>query len=248
MRTLFRSEEETTPSGILKVGDTDFQPAMHANRISEVVMLPDELYFSLAWTRYNRELTESMPWRTDMQIKVGDMVWHDYMNSLNCCVIDVEDSDEQYKLLNYYDLYVAKRKILNMSVDQLQGNIISGYGYTFMEEESMVFSVIPLNGYVLCKEVMEERGSEMDVLDKHVDKRFGEVAFVGKKNYGYLRERIGRPPIEKDFDGEMNLVLGDIIVKKNPNIHIMLEDPLHTRFNKKIMYFITQRKNIYAKL
>jgi hypothetical protein len=262
---LFKSEEDTTPSGIIKVGDTDFQPAMHANRISEVVMVPEELYYGLVWHKRRNDATESMPWRTDMDLQVGDIVWHDYMNSLNCPVIDVEDSDEQYKLLNYYDLYVAKRKIpyvakrkipyMNFTEEVMfYGEerklvVYDGMGpFQYANENGEMFAIIPLNGYVLCEEVKETRSSELDVLDPHVDKKYGKVAFLGKKNYGYRRERIKDAPIEKDFDGEMDLVPGDVIVKKRPEIHIMLEDPLHARFNGDTLYFVIQRKDIYAKV
>ena len=255
VKTLDKNEDSRTPSGIYKVGDTDFNPAKHANRISEVIMVPDTLYYGLTWHKVYPKASESMPWRTDMELQVGDIIWHDYMNSLNCAVIDVDDErDEQYKLLNYYDIYVAKRKIVldvwaEGEYHDSRGScvIMNGVRYGGIMEGEDIIAVIPLNGYVLCEEVLEERKSSMDVLEKHVDQRFGRVAFMGKKNYGYRRERIRKPPVEMDFDGDMDLTPGDIIVKKNPKIHIMLEDPVHCRFNCDTMYFVIQRKDIYGK-
>jgi len=235
-----RNEEATTPSGVLKVGDIDFQPAVHANRISEIIMVPDTLNYHLAWHKRRPGISESMPWKTEVEIQPGDIVWHDYMDSLNCPMIITDDEpEERYKLLNYYDLYVAKRKISGKTT-------ISGpYSTSFNIEEAHV--VIPLNGYLLCEEVLEERQGKFDVLDKHVDKRLGKIAFIGKKNEQYRWEQIGKPPKGIDKDGNEILEVGDIIIKKNPDIHIMLEDTLHARFNKSKLYFIIQRKDIYAK-
>lgn len=249
VRTMYDNEEDVTPSGIIKVGDTDWEPAAHANRISEVVMLPNTLYYGLKWHKKFPNATESMPWRTDIQIQVGDIVWHDYMNSLNCPILDVDDEPGvQYKLLNYYDLYVVKRKEESaVSIVLNPGETFYYNGETYIIENEGMNKIIPLNGYVLCEEVLEEQKGDMDVLEKHIDKRYGRVAFVGKPNYGYRCERIKQPPIEKDKDGDMGLVPGDVIVKKNPQIHIMLEDALHARFNGDTLYFIIQRKDIYAK-
>ena len=239
MRTVDKNEEAVTPAGIIKIGDTDWKPSAHANRISEIVMVPDTLYYGLVWHVKYPNAPESMPWRTDIQIKPGDIVWHDYMNSLNCPIINVDDEPgEQYKLLNYYDLYVAKRKIGSHTRYKVMQYVV---------ENGQALEVIPLNGYVLCEEVLQERDGDLDVLDKHVDKKLGKVAFISNKNYEYRWEQIKAPPKGTDKDGNEILEVGDIIIKMNPDIHIMLEDPIHARFNKNTLYFIIQRKDIYAK-
>ena len=236
-----RNEEATTPSGVIKIGDIDFQPAAHANRISEIIMAPDTLNYHLAWHKRRPGISESMPWKTEVQLQPGDIVWHDYMDSLNCPMIIADDEpNERYKLLNYYDLYVAKRyKHPGYMIDE----------QIFFGEEHKVenFRIIPLNGYLLCEEVLQERISKLDVLDKHVDKKLGKIAFIGKKNEAYRWEQIGGPPKGTDKDGTEILEVGDIIIKKNPKIHIMLEDPLYARFNGSKLYFIIQRKDVYAK-
>lgn len=241
-----KNEESQTPAGIWKITDTDWQPAVHANRISEIVMVPDELHYHLAWHKKKPEVAESMPWKTDMQVQVGDIVWHDYMDSLNCPIIIVRDEpDEQYKLLNYYDLYVAKRSTsLSASPDN---DLLYMNGVHLMVKNRTVFEIIPLNGYVLCEEVMEEKQGDLDVLDQHVNKKLGKVAFIGQKNYEYRWEQIKKPPKGRDLDGEDILEVGDVIVKKRPDIHIMLEAPEHAKFNGSKMYFVTQRRNIYGK-
>jgi len=249
-RVVDRNEEATTPSGVLKVGDIDFQPAVHANRISEIIMVPDTLNYHLAWHKRRPGISESMPWKTEVEIQPGDIVWHDYMDSLNCPMIIADDEPgERYKLLNYYDLYVAKRIITDAHNGDSNNNtiFISPDGHRCFIEDGKIMWIIPLNGYLLCEEVLEERQGKFDVLDKHVDKRLGKIAFIGKKNEQYRWEQIGKPPKGIDKDGNEILEVGDIIIKKNPDIHIMLEDILHARFNGSKLYFIIQRKDIYAK-
>lgn len=247
-RTVDKNEESRTKAGLYKVGDTDFQPAKHANRISEVVMVPDTLYFGLTWHKVYPHATESMPWRTEQQLLPGDIIWHSYMDSLNCPMITCEDEpEEEYKLLNYYDIYVAKREIAQMSSSTgFTQSFNYGNEQYIKNGNSEIYLIVPLNGYILCEEVKEEKLGDLDVLDKHIDQRFGKVAFIGKK-VTYRRERIGKPPVERDFDGDDEFVPGDIIIKKNPKIHILLEDPLHCRFNGNTLYFVIQRKDIYAK-
>jgi len=220
-------------------------------------MVPDTLYYNMVWHKRYPNAPESMPWRTDVQLLPGDIVWHSYLDSLNCPVIDVDDEPgEQYKLLNYYDLYVAKRKIDMINYSGWSqwggGTVPDGVSWAYCGKQYLstkgdTFQVIPLNGYVLCEEVMEERKGAMDVLEKHVDKTRGIVAFVGLPNYGYRRERTRKPPEERDFDSGVDVVPGDVIIKKNPDIHIILEEATYARFNGTKLYFLIQRRDIYAK-
>ena len=47
LKTLFKNTEAETPSGILKIADTDWNPAAHADRIGEVVATPKRLPFEV---------------------------------------------------------------------------------------------------------------------------------------------------------------------------------------------------------
>jgi len=205
IRTAIRNEDRTTKGGVYYIApsETDWRPAEHTNRISEVVLPPKKLNFSNRPTDY-----DSMPWDADVEIKAGDIVWHDFMAVHNCPVI-LSDAqpDEEYKLVNYQDLYVVKR-----------------------DEE-----IIPLNGYCLCEEVSEERLSDMQVTDSKVDKRFGKVAYLGKPNREYR---------QSTFTDDAEVAVGDIIIKRKPDIHILLESEEHRQLDK--MYFIIQRKDIYG--
>ena len=159
VRTAYRNEEVMSEGGIILIAgtETDWRPAEHTNRISEVVVIPERLNFSNRPTDY-----DSMPWDTDIQIQVGDLVWHDFMAVHNCVnVVADNQPDEEYKLLNYQDLYVVKRG-----------------------EE-----IIPLNGYCLCEEVLEKRLSDMQVTDPKVDNRFGKVVYLAEPNREYRQSK-----------------------------------------------------------
>ena len=214
MRRVFDNLEDTTEHGIIKAVDPSFRPNVHADRISEVVMVPEGLYYYPGLYKH-KKATESIDWDTDMELLPGDIVWHNFMELTDTYNIKVRDDKALYKLLRYEDIYLAKRG-----------------------EE-----LIMLNGYCLCEEVLRERLSEFDVLDRDIDKNIGRVVLVGKRNRSY-RVRSGI----RDLDGDDMLKVGDIIVKRRPDVHIRLEEDVHARFplGEKKMYFIIQRRDIFA--
>ena len=213
VRRVYDNLEDTTPAGIIKAVDPSFRPNVHADRISEVVMVPEGLYYYPPMYKY-KQATESIDWDTDMELRVGDIVWHTFMELSDTYNIKVRDSGELYKLLRYEDFYLAKRG-----------------------EE-----LIMLNGYVLCEEVLRDRLGALDVLEREVDTTLGRVALLGNRNRAY-RIRGGA----KDLDGNDILKVGDIIVKRNPKVHIRLEEDVHAKFPlEKKMYFIIQRRDIFA--
>lgn len=157
VETLTRNLDKKTKSGILVVSDGDFRPAMHTDRVSMVIKCPSRLYFSR--TPYNRRgnSTETMEWKTDMELEEGDLVWHDFMAVHNCPVITVSNKPgKEYKLINYSDIYVARR-----------GK-----------------KVILLNGYVLCEPVKEVLGA-LDYREDRESFILGKVAYAGKPNQEY---------------------------------------------------------------
>jgi hypothetical protein len=103
--------DERTPHGIYTNPDQDWRKAAHADRIGFVVKVPDSLYY--ADNRFDDSgkliFTDelSMPWKTEMQLKLGDQIWFDYLTSLNCTIFYCEGI--QYKLIKYDDIYLAKR-------------------------------------------------------------------------------------------------------------------------------------------
>jgi co-chaperonin GroES (HSP10) len=201
VRTKYKAVEARTKGGIYLISpsDLDWRPAEHTNRISEVVLPPERLDFN--------KRPDSMPWDTDMELQKGDIVWHDFMAAHNCPVLrTAEEPEEEYKLLSYYDIYLAKR------------------GEEF----------IPLNGYVLCEEVKEEK-SKLEI-DNKINKKLGKVVYLGKPNRSYK---------DSKATDEADIQEGDIIIKRREDIHILLESAEHQQLDKP--YFIIQRKDIYAK-
>ena len=224
IRTAHRNEDKKTDSGIILIAgtETDWRPAEHTNRISEVVLVPEKLHFS-----HRSADHDSMPWDTDMQIQVGDMVWHDFLAVHNCPVVLSDNQpDEEYKMISYFDLYVVQR-----------GD-----------------EVIPLNGFCLCEEVCEDRLSDMQVTEPKVDKRLGKVAYLGMPNrsYRYNRHSVNRA-VQTDFylndpapTDEADVAVGDVFTKRRHDIHVMLESEDHTRFDGDKLFFVTQRKDMYS--
>jgi len=165
-----------------------------------------------------------MPWDCAMELKVGDIVVHTYMDREDIVNIEVDDEPgELYRLMPYDDIYVARR-----------GD-----------------EIIPLNGYCLCEEVEKEGMSKTldvvlynkdDNIEDPVDKQIGKVAYVGEPNRAYRLDGY-----EKNYDEGVDVNVGDVIVKRRSDIHIRLEEDLHHRFfDNPVMYFIIQRKDIYG--
>lgn len=138
-----RNVEKKTDSGIIMVAstDTDYNPAVHSDRYGVVYAVPPSLRFDKS--------PMGMTWKTDIEIEVGDEVWFDYMNSENCVVLECDDGND-YKLIDYENIYVAKN-----------GN-----------------DLWPLNGYCLFSDHLFKATSKFDPLDGTVDKRFGYVEHV----------------------------------------------------------------------
>ena len=202
VKTRQRVTEERTASGIYKIApsEVDWRPAEHTNRISEVVLVPDRLFYSEAPKDW-----DSMPWDTDMELQKGDIVWHDFLAAHNCPVATTDlQPDEEYKLLSYQDIYLAKRG-----------------------EE-----LICLNGYVLCEEVWEESL----LIERSVNKKLGKVALLGNPNRSYRQS--------KQSDEGVDIKVGDVIIKRRKDIHILLESEDHRVLDKP--YFRIQRRDIYG--
>lgn len=226
LKRKYKNEENITPSGIYLIGDTSFRPALHADRIGEVILVPDGLYYNpKTYMQYNYGW-ESMPWDCDMELQPGDTVVHTFMERDDIVNIKVEDEPgELYRLIPYDDIYVARRG------DQ----------------------IIPLNGYCLCEEIEKEKASEIiqtvefnnlmeEKMGDNIDHTVGKIAYVGKANRAY---RNGGTGVERDLDGGAEVSVGDVIVKRRHDIHIRLEEDIHTRFfDSPVMYFIMQRKDM----
>jgi len=109
VKTKKSNEGAETKSGIL-IGfnvNTNYAegPGSHVADLAvitgEVVAVCDNIYFD------REDVNDSMLWHTEIEVKVGDKVWFDYLESLNCTEILVDD--DCYRVLPYQYLWVAKR-------------------------------------------------------------------------------------------------------------------------------------------
>lgn len=204
VKTHYKSTDARTEGGIYKIApsETDWRPADHTNRISEVVLTPDSLFYSEVTKDWN-----SMPWDTDMELQKGDLVWHDFLAAHNCPIATTDQQpDEEYKLLPYQDIYLVKR------------------GEEF----------ICLNGFVLCEEVFDEP-TKFETAKK-LNPKFGKVAYLGKPNRAYRQS--------KSSDDNIDIKVGDVIIKRKKDIHILLESADHQQLDKPL--FIIQRRDIFG--
>jgi co-chaperonin GroES (HSP10) len=216
-----RNAEEKTKSGLVIVQDPkmfsvhsvqaaeQYNVSQHMDRWGIVAKVPDRLIFAKDNKHYG------MDWETDMELKVGDLVWSDYY-TLNCSVdttiIKVEE--KQYWIVTYDLLIVAKRKHdtgtwLNYWYNDSKDGTVDSW------EE-----VIPLNDYCLFEQVNEGLKSKFLELPKVINKKFGIVKYNGKLTKRYNAK--GR------FDN-VELRRGDEVVFRL-EFECLLEDPQHRKF------------------
>jgi hypothetical protein len=105
-----------------------------------------------------------MPWDTEIQLELGDLVWFNFIESLNTNEIQI--GERVLRFLPYQDIYACKRK-----------------------NKWLVDQVIMLNGYVLLEPIPLPRLSELDYIsqDKVYTDR-GIVAYVGNHNRAYVNK------------------------------------------------------------
>ena len=71
-----------------------FDATQHLDRCGTVVKIPTHL-------KCNKKNKPGiwMDWKTEIEIQVGDIVWHDWHEASHCLILKVED--KQYRVLNY---------------------------------------------------------------------------------------------------------------------------------------------------
>ena len=222
-----------TKSGIYKVSkeaNRDQYLNQNANRVVRVVKLP-----------------KSLPphrWKTNIELKVGDIAWVSPFNAVNCPMIILDD--KEYSLISYYDFRVAKRRNfkreINCVVDKDgKGKRVLKGNKKYMIEDEKVHEIIPLNGYLMCEEVYTKKKAldyEKDVLTT----KYGRIKYVGEPNEYYI-STVGGRRLKQDLDGGCDVKSGDLVLKEE-RIHMRVEEPLHLHFDGKTVYFVIQRRHI----
>ena len=176
---LLRVEKDAKTHGGIYMGyleDTTWEdeneshPADIASIVGRVVKLPPELYYN------EDDPNNSMPWKTEMELEIGNMIFFNFIESLNATEIEVEG--KIIRIIPYQDCYVTKRQPkpifrLDMPME-----------YEFKDQ------IICLNGYVLLEQVSMTKLSELDVLsEQKIYEDRGIIRYFGTPNSAYLGDK-----------------------------------------------------------
>lgn len=157
-----------------------------------------------------RDVDRTMMWETDMELKVGDEVWFHPLIAKNCDEVEVDGT--VYKIIPFEDCFIARR-----------GD-----------------EVICLNGNVLLEPVMLPKISELDVLDKDIDKTRGIVAFNGSDVKRYMS--VGQADMP-------NLQKGDLVaIQKDAYIYFLERFRYNSHFDGGKQYICIQKRFVEAVL
>ena len=205
-------------SGFKLLIDTSYEPEKHIVRTGTVTSLPTHL----TWKDGN----PNFPWKTKVELKIGDQVVMYFLAVQNCLSKErknfFKDKNDVWIFIKYHNIYAAIR----------DGNII------------------PINGYVLV-EPMEDpaftslvaRGKKNDIWipdtreQSKVDVVFGKVAFTGEKLEKY------NSPYKSDE--HCNIQVGDEIVMKRIR-DIPVEYEYHAKLDGGRKLYRMQRHDILA--
>jgi co-chaperonin GroES (HSP10) len=162
-----RNQDDKTKSGLIIVQDPTmlsahsidsaerYDASQHLDRWGVVAKLPDKLHYE----KKGRSSKWKLEWKTEMEIKVGDLVWADYYNLHHCPIFKVED--KMYWVVQYNCLIVAKRG-----------------------EE-----IIPLNGFCLFDRVNEALVSKLIYIPEQINTYKGVVRYIGSLNTDYANPK-----------------------------------------------------------
>ena len=206
------SDQIITESGIKLYIDPTFDEEKHAVRYGEVMAVPDVITYGLFSRR-------SIDWETDMELKVGDMV---FINP--GATIQAENFGEY--------IFVGEKKHYFIRYDEI---------YLALRKKKMIM----LNGFILIKPVKEKQVKPKkiilpDAIKKKVSEKYGIVKKVGTPNRGYY---FGTKKVRgKDYE---EVKEGDKIIFKKFN-NIPLEYQMHSQLGEE--YYRIQRKNIVARV
>lgn len=179
-----------------------------------------------------------MDWKTTVEIIPGDMVAFDFHSAHHCPIIQVED--KQYRVLEYQNLIVAKRRIyfatimlLGLDQDELIKDGFSFHCDAYGSEPIYYEKIIPLNGYCLFSRVKSKIESNL-IVDhlENVDKKRGIVKYCGSRVEYF----------NKNYFDDIEINPGDEVIFKD-EYECLLEDKSHFHmFDEELRY--NQRKDI----
>ena len=131
--------------------DKSFEPEKHAQTSAEVLGVCSDLFFS-----YDDIYGSSLIYKTDNELRVGDIVYFHYLCTLRAKKDGVMFADEFY--LRYDDIFCLKR----------DGELIM------------------LNGWILVEAEFKKPVSLFDIRTKEESENQGTIRHIGSCNTGYL--------------------------------------------------------------
>jgi hypothetical protein len=226
--------------------DTSFT-ARHTSVACTVLKTPDKLLFG-----HEVDPNISMPHETTIEVKEGDTVIVNFLAVYNAFndvkVNNVMIDGDMCFFVKYSDMFVAKREWTKTETDVFWkfNKDLSEDKIKELEENNIilegdkVFSIIPLNGNVLCQPVSKEYKSKLiipDYLKRRPEKDISIVRFKGSCNTNYWDVYL------RDVRDDDRIEPGDkVIMDKDCNIPLEPEE--HLTFNGDKEYYIVERKNI----
>jgi len=196
--------------------DTSYEPDKHRSVIGEVVGLPSKL-------QYTGKPNIGMPWKTSMEVKIGDTVILYYLAVANCFRPEspkaIVDGEDRSIFITYQNIYAVVR----------DGKVIPVNGYCLVEpiEDPVWASLKKRMTDVGLVPFREEKKSMKDVV-------YGKVKYTGIPNEDY---------VDGHSDNGVDVKPGDIIVMKRIS-DIPLEYDMHAKLDGGVKYWRVQRRYI----
>ncbi|MGD0342765.1 MAG: hypothetical protein ABSA76_13765 [Bacteroidales bacterium] len=201
--------------------DNTFEPEKHATVTGEIYGIPDYLY-------YSGMPNIGLPWKTELEVQMGDHVIMYYLSVLNALNVDKQnyliEGNDKYVFIPYQNIFAVVREK----------------------------TIIPINGYNLIEpsedpDILRQRGrmESIGMIYARLKEKsntnvvYGIVRYVGKPNKAYVDS-------EYTDDG-VDISIGDTVVMKKIT-DIPLQYNLHAKIDDGKLYWRVQRRNIMAKL
>jgi hypothetical protein len=247
VRVKFHNDRIIIKGGFELFLDTSYQPTRHASVHCEVVAICEHLTFGHHLTHL-----DSMPHKTEIEIQKGDNVIVRYLSFVTAMKHNrfFKQDDSLYFFVNYDQIYVAKRPWTKTEMDvYLKSHILTSgtntekYNLIFECAEfkvKQIYSVIPLNGWLLCEAEEEVINTTLIVPEtaKRMDSKTCKVVFSGSCNTDYWKEEWS--------PDDPSVKNGSRVVVDREVMHRFLEPPEHLTFNGDKIYHTVERKNVHG--